>query len=495
MALLSAVCMTFTACGDDDNSESNEQALQVSPNQISFTADGGEKTITVTTSKSWSVGNTPEWLTVTPNRGEGNSAIAVKASASGMAAERTAEFVVITASEQVTVSVSQQGGMLSRTIVGAWKLKNREQYFTFSQDNTCIETQLLNDEIVASDWYYVYDSDNGKLKLLYDKDLPDIVASEYSVMQATSSALVLKDEWNAEYVFERFTGNVPQPADYSAVIQRDWVNMNRFEYIYLRNGHDVYYRWTVSEMLNEENVAHGAFYEGSYTLNGKNLTLSINGSLELYDNIYNEWHGFTAGTWRELRFTVKSCTADQLVMTDADGNTQTYIPVEKYTPRIYGSKATGKQDGYEYVDLGLSVKWAIMNLGAICSQDYGEGSYAMGESGTADDPVKKEWGGQWRLPTLEEAKELVERCTITRIGDGDANFYSGDGLAVGYVVTGPNGNSIFLPGSGESVGTSYMVGKKTGETVLGRDRYYYIDLLMKRVDQGIAGGKIRPVIK
>ncbi len=114
----------------------------------------------------------------------------------------------------------------------------------------------------------------------------------------------------------------------------------------------------------------------------------------------------------------------------------------------------------EPVDLGLSVKWAPCNLGGTPSSPAGEyfcwgetevkryshrfnythydplsDSYDdLGESicGTVYDPATMCWGADWRLPTAEEMKELIEKCTWTRSGY-DA------------VITGPNGNSIKLP--------------------------------------------------
>lgn len=56
-------------------------------------------------------------------------------------------------------------------------------------------------------------------------------------------------------------------------------------------------------------------------------------------------------------------------------------------------------------------------------------------SGTEYDPANVLWGNGWRLPTEAEIKELIEKCTWT------AEQY-------GYTVTGPNGNSIFLPACG-----------------------------------------------
>ena len=41
-------------------------------------------------------------------------------------------------------------------------------------------------------------------------------------------------------------------------------------------------------------------------------------------------------------------------------------------------------NGHEYVDLGLSVKWAAMNIGAAKANDHG-GYFAWGETGNKDD--------------------------------------------------------------------------------------------------------------
>ena len=122
------------------------------------------------------------------------------------------------------------------------------------------------------------------------------------------------------------------------------------------------------------------------------------------------------------------------------------------------------------VDLGLSVYWAGWNVGASSPEDYGD-YYAWGEtttksiytsdsyqyhngsrcinigsniSGTQYDVARAQWGGSWRLPTKAECQELVDRCTWTW------TTYNG---VEGYEVTGPNGNSIFLPAAGYRLGT------------------------------------------
>ena len=117
------------------------------------------------------------------------------------------------------------------------------------------------------------------------------------------------------------------------------------------------------------------------------------------------------------------------------------------------------------VDLGLSVYWAGWNVGASSPEDYGN-YYAWGEtntksnytessyqyhngsryinigsniSGTQYDVARAQWGGSWRLPTKAEMQDLKDRCTWIW------TTYKG---VPGYKVTGPNGNSIFLPAAG-----------------------------------------------
>lgn len=119
------------------------------------------------------------------------------------------------------------------------------------------------------------------------------------------------------------------------------------------------------------------------------------------------------------------------------------------------------------VDLGLSVKWATCNIGAETPGGIGK-YYAWGEteekerysSSTYFDPTYQytaitndtcfcgnpeydaataEWGEEWRMPTTEEFNELIEKCRWKSIRQNGTN---------GYRVTGPNGNTIFLPATG-----------------------------------------------
>lgn len=120
------------------------------------------------------------------------------------------------------------------------------------------------------------------------------------------------------------------------------------------------------------------------------------------------------------------------------------------------------------IDLGLSVKWATCNVGAESPEDYGS-YYAWGEteeksnytwesykytggfnnigsniSGTSYDVAHVKWGGSWRMPTFDEIVELCDKCSWEWTSVNGVN---------GQKVTGPNGNSIFLPAAGVRYGS------------------------------------------
>ncbi len=111
--------------------------------------------------------------------------------------------------------------------------------------------------------------------------------------------------------------------------------------------------------------------------------------------------------------------------------------------------ATGSSDGYEYIDIGLSVPWAVCNYGAFKPSQSGDFTISVywGKStsipskisGSEWDRIRHLMGNNWRLPTKNEINELKEQCTWKRC--------KYDGVE-GVKVTGPNGKSIFFPITG-----------------------------------------------
>ena len=161
-----------------------------------------------------------------------------------------------------------------------------------------------------------------------------------------------------------------------------------------------------------------------------------------------------------------------------------YVETESPSPEV------------DYVDLGLSVKWATCNLGASkpeeygdyygwgCTEPYATGDYvgwplyfakiggtgtAWSDCGTEKDPLKDyvypnnksiagtEWdaarkklGGTWRMPTTAEQQELMntDNCNWQWTTENGVNGIK--------VTSKHNGNSIFLPAAGGRQNTSLI---------------------------------------
>ena len=179
-------------------------------------------------------------------------------------------------------------------------------------------------------------------------------------------------------------------------------------------------------------------------------------------------------------------------MTDLEQNTTYYIRAYATNEigTAYGEEVsftTGKRNanGYEYVNLGLSVRWATCNVGATSPEEYGD-YFAWGETSTKEtydsdncptyglstsqlksqgyidsegnltpqyDAATANWGGDWKMPTYDELNELRNRCTWT--------WTTLNGVD-GCEVTGPNGNSIFLPAAGSRNGSSLNYAGSSG---------------------------------
>lgn len=132
---------------------------------------------------------------------------------------------------------------------------------------------------------------------------------------------------------------------------------------------------------------------------------------------------------------------------------------------------------YGYVDLGLSVKWAVCNIGAETAEAYGE-YFAWGETESkekfetsnyahcegepdtytkyctsidkgrsvdgktvlesADDAATVLWGDNWRMPTKAEAEELINTLEWD-ITIGEPTVFAGKAK---------NGNTIVIPAAG-----------------------------------------------
>ena len=181
--------------------------------------------------------------------------------------------------------------------------------------------------------------------------------------------------------------------------------------------------------------------------------------------------------------TMTICASAQFYIYCSDGNVIKVDSISMVAP----NENVDPYNGHEYVDLGLSVKWATCNVGANSPEDYGA-YFAWGETnpkvtyhwynykylddsssvltkyntdsngGTvdnkttlelSDDVARVNWGGGWRMPTDAELTELRENCTWT---------WTTQKGVYGYKVTSKkSGNTnkyIFLPAAGLRSGSS-----------------------------------------
>ncbi len=149
---------------------------------------------------------------------------------------------------------------------------------------------------------------------------------------------------------------------------------------------------------------------------------------------------------------------------------------------LSGEWPSVETDDHEWVDLGLpsGTLWATCNVGASAPEEFGDYfawgettprdfydwsayNWSAGSSTTMtkyctsssygyegftdgkteldleDDAAYVNWGKKWRMPTYEQHTELHTQCTWT--------WTTQNGVK-GYLVTGPNGNTMFMPAAG-----------------------------------------------
>jgi len=183
--------------------------------------------------------------------------------------------------------------------------------------------------------------------------------------------------------------------------------------------------------------------------------------------------------------------ASLIVQENADVDASGRVNIDDVTTLIGlllkgGSGTNPDPDEHDWVDLGLpsGTLWATCNVGADSPEDYGD-YFAWGETepkddyalstykwyqcdndygycgytkyctlssygyndfvdgktelDPEDDAAYVNWGLSWRMPSLEQIRELCDNCTWkVKMSNG----------VHGRLVTGPNGNSMFLPSAG-----------------------------------------------
>lgn len=139
-------------------------------------------------------------------------------------------------------------------------------------------------------------------------------------------------------------------------------------------------------------------------------------------------------TWDQYKYEkVTSVTIDEIVITPVNyqfsWNANNYADVKDIFGKVVYKDYTGGTIGNSIKDITDPKK----NGNLTFVPAYNISFDAKHDAATAN------WGTGWRMPTTKELAELLNNCTWEFEGSG-------------YRVTGPNGNSIFLPAAGYRYG-------------------------------------------
>ena len=236
--------------------------------------------------------------------------------------------------------------------------------------------------------------------------------------------------------------------------------------------------------------------------NGEFYTVVLNGQISGLEHVALDYQcGFEYSTDESFseECTVRKGVSGKYSETLFSTIVSDITPGQKYYYRAYyinqqfiyyGKVKTFKTDewaGPEAIDLGLSVKWADMNVDAYRpwergnfyawgelepKQSYKSNNYRFYHEGTMkltkynndkiygyeeytdtltvlepeDDVAHVKWGGDWRIPSKDEFLELMDTTNCAWI-------YTSMGGMTGYKVESKkNGNYIFLPDASDSHG-------------------------------------------
>jgi hypothetical protein len=213
---------------------------------------------------------------------------------------------------------------------------------------------------------------------------------------------------------------------------------------------------------------------------------SAGGTMYYYKSTVNSTPATSASGWTTT-FPTASTAGTYYVWYYSKGDSN-------HTDSSVGGPLSITVNSGKFVDLGLSVLWAKMNVGASSETDYGNyyawgeistksdyswSTYAYGTSSSSltkytssdgktelemsDDVARRhaDWGGSCRMPTKAEFEELVNNCNIEWGQMVNGTFTakeSGSGAGYGRRFTskidGYTEKSIFLPAAGYRRGAS-----------------------------------------
>lgn len=369
-----------------------------------------------------------------------------------------------------------------------------------STDLVYFPIKVAPKDIVKSDYDIVFKNLQSEWRLPSKEDWEELLANTDKSYDATTGCVTLMSKLNQasitlplagyrvkENVSEKdvagyyWTGNLSQEADSAyayklSIGEENAVNVScdslvRYKGASIRPVYGIYEK-QVSLTTSIENVTNST----------ATLMVTFEGDVSSYttfDVVYATDESFTYPT--KISNTMPDSEAASVTLTGLDYNTVYYIYAQLTSADGIVTRSqtvtaqTNKKYSVQFVDLGLKsgLKWANVNLGAENndSTEYGnyfawadpnEKSTYQGDyefkveaspadiAGTEWDVVTKVLGADAHLPNQYDFLELQESCTWEYVGSPVA----------GCMVTGQNGNRIFMPfaGNRQADGSKYREG-------------------------------------
>ena len=489
--------------------------IKTSSERLEFEEEGGVAEIKVESNVSWEASADVDWISISPKSGvSGVTTMTIDVNKNTSVASRSAVIRIVNSEYEIEEEILVvQSEFVPELKVNVEKLENIS--YNGSTEEIRIESNISWEASFDVDWIEISPKSgvsgvttmtinvNKNTSVESRSSVIRIVNSEYNIEQ---EIFVTQSEWVPELKVNveklenisyngsseeiRIESNVPWEASFDV----DWIEISPKSgvsgvttmTINVNKNTSVESRSSVIRIVNSEyNIEQEIFVTQSewvpeLKVNVEKLeNISYNGSSEevrIESNV--PWEASVDVDWIEISpksgesgvCTMTIVVGENVLEESRDGvitlKNQEYSLT---TEVIIQQQPLPTINGYEYVDLGLpsGLKWATCNVGASSPEEYGD-YYAWGEVETKSeytidnsktygksmsdisgnstyDVARAKWGGSWRLPTKKELEELESKCTW--------KWTTQNGME-GYKVTGPNGNSIFLPAAGCRDGSS-----------------------------------------
>ena len=447
----------------------NGKTLTISPESLSFEADGGTETVTVTADGAFSATTDDSWLTIQTS----DKSITVTTTANTTTHNRTGS---------VTVSLSNlTSGSLIKTINvmqnARGSMINGHEYVDLGLPSGTLWATCNIGATRPEEYGGYYAWGETEEKEYYDW-------STYTHCDGTAETLhdigdyIGGTEYDVAYVKWGGLWRMPTGIQFEELEQyciKEWTSQNGINGLFVigPNGNSIFL--PASGTRREDNLINLNIY-GLYRMS----------SLIKYGIGDNDitWTEFAIGDNYWSFNTFSYCTLSFGL------SVRPVCPSE--------SRKNPEPPVAEAIDLGLpsGTKWASWNVGASVPEDIGN-YYAWGETepkdyygwsnyihcegtdktchyigddiaGTQFDVAHVKWGGSWRMPTSALFEELISNCSKERT-TLNGNW--------GYLFTGPNGNTIFMPG-----GFFPMVGYWSSSIFSDNKKYAYEFIKFQRLD-------------